>query len=71
MDAVFTFAVHFTTTRPVQPDQRTVWVTVLGEDSAHGARDAQWLALAMVGGSKPGGMNVEMLTGVELVGAEI
>lgn len=67
MTARFTFAVGFTTVRPVVPDQWTSFVVLDEEDSVAGARRAEWTAVAMVSGIH----RAEMVTSTQLLGAEL
>lgn len=67
MDAVFTFAVGFTTVRPIRPDQHTTFVTLAGHDSAAGLSDARQLAITWVHLKH----RAEMVTSAQLIAATI
>lgn len=67
MDALFTFRIGFTSSRPIRPDEHHAWVILLGEDSPAGFIDARHTAIAMVLGAHPS----EMPTSAALLSAEL
>ena len=67
MDAVFTFAVGFTTVRPVRPDQHTAFVTLAADDTPAGISDARHLAITWVHLK----YDAEMVTSVQLIVATL
>jgi acetolactate synthase regulatory subunit len=67
VDALFTFEVWLTSTRPIRVDEHRGWVVIADEDSAAGFRAAERDAIAMVSGSRP----CEMVTRTRLVAVEL
>lgn len=67
MTATFTFAVGFTTVRPVRPDQHTAFVKLAADDSPAGLSDARQLAITWVHLK----YDAEMVTSTQLVSAEL
>ena len=67
--ALLTFRVGYTSSRPVRPDEHTAWVQLLAEDTAAGFVQARVTAAHMVSAS--GRPLVEMVTSVELEDAEL
>lgn len=66
--ALFSFAVGFTTHRPIRPDEYVTHVHLLGDDSPAGLRDAERTAIAIAFVTTAG---VEMVTSTRLIGAEL